>query len=125
MKTLFKKSLYIIALSGLICSAISEESRTPEAKQLGSTDQIFKDIMLTLPQEKQNEVKSANQIMEQKGLSAEDMEAAKNRMQERRSQAIDELPAEIKEKVEKTISETEKNMEERRLQLKELKNGNN
>ena len=125
MKTLFKKSFYVIALSGIIFTAMSEENRPPEAKQLGSTDQFFKEIMLTLPQEKQNEVKSANQIMEQKGLSGKNIEAVRSEMMERKNQAIDELPAEVKEKVEKSISENEKNMEERRLQLKELKNGNN
>ena len=124
MKSLIKKVFYIITLCGLISSTVSQEVKSQESRQNGSTDDIFKEIMQTLPQEKQNEIKSANQIMEQKELSGEEVEAVRNRMQERRNQAIDELPDEVKEKVEKTINETEKNMEERRLQLKELKQGN-
>ncbi|MBF0430560.1 MAG: hypothetical protein HQK83_04740 [Fibrobacteria bacterium] len=95
------------------------------APEVKSAENIFNDIMQTLPQEKQSKIKTAEQQMEtHKNMqedSKEESQAAKLEAQNKKQKHLNGLPDNIRKKVEKAIENMDARIQERKGQLKEIK----
>ena len=98
-----------------------QEAEKPQADSHKiSTEKIFNEIMQSLPQEKKKQVESASKILDQNQNEVTAEERERN-IKEKKQVMIQELPEEIRVKVERAISETDNRIKERQMQLKDLK----
>ena len=121
-------SLHAVLLFSVlvICSAShAEEPKKANGKGDSniSTDQIFSDIMQTLPKDLKSKVENANEIMNDRKTPENVIEEKKEaavQAEEQKQKALQELPEDVRVKVEKVIKEMDSRMKERQGQLKEL-----
>jgi hypothetical protein len=125
--------LYLALAAALLLGKARAEDSQP-AKATGapapnaadpkqSYDALFTDILKTLPQEKRALVDSAHGA---KGKAVTpparpaDPEAAKKAAKEKRDKALQELPPEVKARVDKAIQDLDTRRMQREAELKEL-----
>ena len=88
-------------------------------------DALYSDIIRTLPQEGKSKVDSAR-VRERKpeskpGKEAPDPEELKRNALEKRKRELDELPADVKARVDKALSDLDSRRREKQTEFKELK----
>lgn len=125
--------LYLALAAALFLGKAQAEDSKP-AKDAGAPaakaadpkqtyDALFTDIVANLPQEKRALVDSAHGA---KGKAVTpparpaDPEAAKQAAKEKRDKALQELPPEVKARVDKAINELDTRRKEREAELKDL-----
>jgi hypothetical protein len=123
----YRPILPALLFSILIICSVSHAEEPKQAKGKGdsnlSTDQIFSDIMQTLPKDLKLKVEDANDIMNDRKKSeaaAEEQKESAEQVEEQKQKALQELPEEVRVKVEKVIKEMDGRIKERQGQLKEL-----
>ena len=107
-----------------LCSGIHAEEPMQNGKGDSniSADQIFSDIMKTLPKELKSKVENAKEIMKNHD-NPETVGTEKkinNKTEEQKQKALGSLPDDVKIKVEKVIKEMNGRLKERQGELKEL-----
>lgn len=123
-----KKTLILIALLST-CAIVSianaqDNTKSVEDQTTQTIEQknaLFNDILQSMPKEMQNRIDSASTSASKNG-STETVHtdaATKESASEKQQHALDELPAEVRAKVQQRMVEIEKNNEQRTIQLKE------
>ena len=112
----------LLCISMMHSPSFSGERKGAEQESV-STDQIFTDIMQTLPSDLQSKVEKANHRMEEQNgeEAAREQDAERERVQEQQRQELNELPEDVQKKVEKAMDDMEDRAKERQLRFKDLK----
>lgn len=109
-------SLMLFAQTG------NEQSNDTKENQISTqTNEIFNDIMQSMSEEMKEKVDSASNINKENALQNQgtDSQNQKTIQEQKRTNAVNELPEDIRERVQKRIQEIENKNEERALQFKE------
>lgn len=109
-------SLMLFAQTG------NEQSNDTKENQISTqTNEIFNDIMQSMSEEMKGKVDSASNINKENALQNQgtDSQNQETIQEQKRTNAINELPEDIRERVQKRIQEIENKNEERALQFKE------
>lgn len=113
--------LAAVCLLALAAAGHAQETAPPaqQMKKL-TAEEIFLDIMQTLPADSKDKVKSAGgKTKSEDGVQALP-ESVKQNIEEQRRQALMDLPEDIRKKVEAAMKQMENQQDERKLQLKEV-----
>jgi len=100
----------------------SEKTEDTNENQISTqTNDIFNDIMQSMSKEMKQKVDSASNINKENALHNQgtDSQNQKEVQEQKRTNAINELPEDIQERVRERIKEIENKNEERALQFKE------
>lgn len=117
--------LSALLLSGLTISAQSVDEPTEEQKSYGD---IFSDIMESLPRESKAQVDSASQTRNQRQgaenvlrerIGADVDEERAEQLGRMESKALDELPEDVRRRVEKAMKTIEERRESKVMKFKE------
>jgi len=127
--TIFEIISRAILMGLLFCySILADDSITSTVKNDNGKkpviiEDIFKDIMLTLPLEMKADVDSVkkNQTNTTNSKSTDVSHGGKITTHIQQDDRYNKLPLKVQQQVEKTIMELEKNREERELQFKKIK----
>jgi hypothetical protein len=132
--TLMKSLLACLALVGLSLagekgaevSAAAKEKAAAAVANRKAYDALYSDIIRTLPQEGLQKVDSArgSDGKAEAGKSAGHAKAAKDakkKASEKRNKELDQLPSDVKDRVDKAMSHLEKRKKEKKSEFKELK----
>ena len=109
-------SVILFAQSG------SEPNEDTKENQISTqTNDIFNDIMQSMSEDMKEKVDSASNINKENALQNQGTDSHNQQtvQEQKRTNAINELPEDIREKVQKRIQEIENKNEERALQFKE------
>ena len=109
-------SLMLFAQTG------NEQSNDTKENQISTqTNEIFNDIMQSMSEEMKEKVDSASNINKENALQNQGTDSHNQQtvQEQKRTNAINELPEDIRERVQKRIQEIENKNEERALQFKE------
>ena len=102
-------------------SGIEQNNETKENEVSTQTNEIFNDIMQSMSKEMKHKVDSASNVNKENALQNQgtDSQNQKEVQKQKRTNAINELPEDIQERVRERIKEIENKNEERALQFKE------
>lgn len=119
-----KTTIALILTTSLILFAQtgSEQGKDTKENQISAqTNEIFNDIMQSMPEKMKERVDSASNMNKENALQNQgtDSQNQKTIQEQKRTNAINELPEDIRERVRKRIQEIENKNEERVLQFKE------
>ena len=119
-----KTTIALILTASVILFAQSSGNQNEETKgnQISTqTNEIFNDIMQSMSEEMKEKVDSASNINKETALQNQgtDSQNQQTVQEQKRTNAINELPEDIRERVQKRIQEIENKNEERALQFKE------
>ena len=119
-----KITIALILTASVILFAQSSGNQNEETKgnQISTqTNEIFNDIMQSMSEEMKEKVDSASNINKETALQNQgtDSQNQQTVQEQKRTNAINELPEDIRERVQKRIQEIENKNEERALQFKE------
>ncbi len=123
-KHIAKTAVMIIAVFSFFAASYGQDT---QAKQPAVED-IFQDIMLTLPSDVKTDVDSVK--TNKPVVNMNNNEQVKNsnekiRDQIQKDKRLQELPENVRDQVEKAIIEIDRNLEERVLEFKEMKKKKN
>lgn len=126
MRTRILSATALIALSmiGSTVSAETQSAGNDTETETVKTDQIFDHIMQSMPAELKTRLDSAAKATEQTRESTHNQGAQKGDTDARKAalgDALDELPKDLKEKVNKAMQKIDQQGEQRVLQFKERK----
>ena len=113
----------ILATSAILfAQSGSEQNKDAKENQISTqTNEIFNDIMQSMSKEMKEKVDSASNFNKENALQNQgtDNQNQQTIQEQKRTNAINELPEEIRERVQERIKEIENKSEERALQFKE------
>jgi hypothetical protein len=126
MKTLIHLTLCIAAAAWV--SGASAQEAGADSQTHAQAEEIFDEIMQSLPGEMKARVDSASRIRESTPRTPLAEPARPSSDQDAltaRNHAINELPADVKARVEKTIAEIQQRTQQRQIEFKEMRKKHN
>ena len=113
--------IIMMSLTAFAQTANKENQDTQENQISVQTNEIFNDIMQSMSKEMKGKVDSASNINKENALQNQgtDSQNQETVQKQKRTNAVNELPEDIRERVRNRIQEIENKNEERALQFKE------